>query len=72
MRAESHLNCVQCGGRCGRRLGPRKTGLNPPVIVTCRPKAVLSLRFYLFYVWCCSVFKCFNFNTSVCPVCLVQ
>ena len=24
------------------------------------------------YVWCCSIFKCFNFNTSVCPICLVQ
>ena len=43
-----------------------------PAIVTGRPKAELSLRFSLFYVWCCSVFKCFNFNTSVCPICLVQ
>ena len=25
------------------------SGLNPPVIVTGRPKAVLSLRFHLFY-----------------------
>ena len=45
----------------------RKTGLSPPVIITDRPKAVLSLRFHLFYVRCCSVFKCFNLNTSVCP-----
>ena len=43
----------------------RKTGLSPPIIITDRPKAVLSLRFHLFYVRCCSVFKCFNFNTSV-------
>ena len=50
----------------------RKTGLNPIVIVTGHPKAVLSLRFHLFYVWCCSIFKCFNFNTSVCPSFLVQ
>ena len=47
---------------------PRKTGLNPLVIVTGRPKAVLLLRFHLFYVWCFSIFKCFNFNTSVCPI----
>ena len=40
----------------------------PPVIITDRPNAVLSLRFHLFYVRCCSVFKCFNFNTSVCPI----
>ena len=46
----------------------RKAGLSPPVIITDRPKAVLSLRFHFFYVWCCSVFKCFNFNTSVCPI----
>ena len=38
----------------------RKTGLSPPVIITGRSKAVLSLRFHLFYVRCCSVFKCFN------------
>ena len=32
------------------------------------PKAVLLLRFHLFAVRCCSIFKCFkcfNFNTSV-------
>ena len=34
--------------------------------------AVLSLRFRLFYVWCCSIFNVFNFNTSVRPICLVQ
>ena len=47
-------------------MGPRKAGLTPPppVIVTGRPKAVLSLRFPLFYVWCCSIFESFNFNTS--------
>ena len=33
-----------------------KTGLNPSVIITDRPKAVLSLRFHLFYVPCCSIF----------------
>ena len=44
-----------------------KTGLIPPVIITDRPKAVLSLRFHLLHVRCCSVFKCFNLNTSVCP-----
>ena len=32
------------------------------------PKAVLSLRFHLCYVRCCSAFKCYNFNTSVCPI----
>ena len=32
-----------------------------------RPKAVLSLRSHLCYVWCCSVFKRLNFITSVCP-----
>ena len=52
-----------------RKVGGR---LVPPVIITGHPKAVLLLRFHLFYVWCCSVFKCFNFNTSVCPICLVQ
>ena len=45
-----------------------KTGLRPPVIITNHHKAVLLLLFHLFYVWCCSVFKCFNFNTSVCPI----
>ena len=44
---------------------------NPPpqprVIITGRPKAELMLRFHLFYSRCCfSVFKCFNFNNSVC------
>ena len=39
-----------------------------PAIITDRSKAVLSLRFHLFYVRCCSVFKCFNFNTSMCPI----
>ena len=33
----------------------------------CDTKEVLSLRFNLFYVRCCSIFKCFYFNTSVCP-----
>ena len=46
----------------------RKTGLRPPAIITDRPNAVLSLRFHLFYVRCCSVFKCFHCNTSVCPI----
>ena len=32
------------------RLLRRKTGLNSPVIITGRPKAVLSLLFHLFYV----------------------
>ena len=52
----------------------RVTGLNPPVIMSGRPKAVLSLMFHLFYVRCCSMFKCLNlnFNTSVCPVYLIQ
>ena len=36
------------------------------------PKAVLPLRFHLFYVWCCSVFKCLNSSTSACPIRLVQ
>ena len=45
----------------------RKTGLSLPVI-TDRPKAVLSMWFRLFYVRCCSILKCFNFNTSVCPI----
>ena len=46
------------------KVGARKTGLTPPppVIVTVRPKAVLSLWFHLFYVWFCSIFKCFNFS----------
>ena len=39
-----------------------KTGLSPPLIITDCPKVVLSLRFHLFYVWCCSVFKFFNFT----------
>ena len=42
-----------------------KTSLTHPVIITGRPNAVLPLRFRLFYVRCCSIFKCFNFNTSV-------
>ena len=48
----------------------RKTGLSPPppVIITDRPKAVLPLQFHLFHVRRYSVFKCFNFNTSVCPI----
>ena len=36
-----------------------------PSIITGRPKAILFLRFQLFYVWCCSIFKWLNFNTSV-------
>ena len=32
----------------------RKTGLSPTVITTNRPKAVLSLRFHLFYVCVCN------------------
>ena len=35
----------------------RKTGLSHPVIITDRLKAILSLRFHLFYVRCCSIFK---------------
>ena len=27
-----------------------------------------SVAVSLFYVRCCSIFKCFNFNTSVSPV----
>ena len=47
----------------------RKTGLSPPpVIITDRPKAVLPLQFHLFHVRRYSVFKCFNFKTSVCPI----
>ena len=42
--------------------------LNPPVIITSRPKAVLPLLFHLFYVQFGSIFKCFNFNTSVYPI----
>ena len=38
----------------------RKTGFSPSVIIIDLPKAVLSLRFHLFYVQCCSLFKCFN------------
>ena len=30
-----------------------------PVAITDHSKAVLSSRFYLFYVRCCSIFKCF-------------
>ena len=41
-------------------------------LITDRPKAVFSLRFHLFYVWCCSSFKCYNFNASVCPFYLIQ
>ena len=39
------------------------------------PKAVLLLRFHLFYVRCCSNFKYgkrFNLNTSLCPIYLIQ
>ena len=31
-------------------------------------EAVLSSRIHLFYVRCCSIFECFSFNTSVCPI----
>ena len=37
-----------------------KTGLSPPVIITDRPKAELPVRFHLFNVPCCSIFKCCN------------
>ena len=46
----------------------RKMRVKTPVIITDRPKAVLSLRFHLFYVRSCSVFKHVNFNTSVCSI----
>ena len=32
----------------------------------CRPKAVLSLRFHLFDVRCCSIFFCFKCVTLLC------
>ena len=38
---------------------PVKPFLNPPVIITDRPKAVRSLRFHLFCVQCCPIFRCF-------------
>ena len=38
---------------------PVKQVLNLPVFITDRPKAVRSLRFHLFYVQCCPIFKCF-------------
>ena len=50
---------------------PRKTGLNPPVIVTGRPKVVLSLRFICFMFDTVQFLKVL-INTSVCPICLVQ
>ena len=36
-------------------VGPCKTALQALVIISGHPKAVLSLQFYLLYVWCCSV-----------------
>ena len=38
--------------------------LRPPVIITDRAKAVLSLRFHLFYVWCYSVLNVLIFCVS--------
>ena len=50
----------------------RKTGLNPQVIIVGRLKAVPVLLFHLFYVRCCSSFKCFNSSTFACPIYLIQ
>ena len=72
MQAEQPTNLCKPQRKMNMNVWARKTGLNPPVIVTGCPKAILSLGFHLFYVWCCSIFKCFNFNTSVCPIYLVQ
>ena len=58
----SQLNSVKRDEREGWRLGTRKTGLKrfkTPVIITGRSKAVLSMRFHLFYAQCCSIFKHF-------------
>ena len=72
MQAEQPTKLCKPQRKTRVKVGARKTGLNPPVIVTGRPKAVLSLRFHLFYVLCCSIFKCVNFNTSVCPICMIH
>ena len=42
------------------RFGTSKTGLNPSVIITERPKAILLLRFHLLYVRYFSTFKSFK------------
>ena len=40
-------------------------GLNPQIIITGRPKVVLSLRFHLFDVRCCT-----NFVIILTPLCV--
>ena len=64
MRAEQPI--ILC--KLQRKMRVKVCAPYNPVIITDRPKAVLSLRFHLFYVQGCSVFKCFYFNTSVCPL----
>ena len=72
MQAEQTTKLCKPQWKMRVKVGARETGLNLPVFVTGRPKAVLSLRFHLFYIWCYSIINCFNFNTSVCSICLVQ
>ena len=66
MRAEQPIKSCKLRQKMRMEVGAPFNPPLPPVIIADRPKAVLSLRFHLCYVRCCSVFKCFNFNTSVC------
>ena len=71
MRAEQANKLCKPRRRMGVKVWFQKFGLSLQVIITDRPKTVISLRFYLFYVRCCSIFtcfKCFNFNTSMCLI----
>ena len=65
MRAEQPAGLCTPWWRMGVKVGATWARFGPPVIVAGRPVAVLSLRFHLFYVRCCSVFKCVDFNSSV-------
>ena len=48
MRAEKPTKLCKPQRKMRVKAVARKTGLNPPVIITGRPKSVLSLRFHLF------------------------
>ena len=50
MRAEQANKLCKPRRRMGVKVWFQKFGLSLPVIITDRPKTVISLRFYLFYV----------------------
>ena len=53
MRAEQPPKLCKPCPKTRVKVGDRKTGLTSLVIITGRPKTVLSLLFHLFYVRCC-------------------